>query len=208
MSRVVRLPDSEISTAGDVLARSFFNDRIVAYMLPDEAERVKLSPWHFTQFVRYGHLFGEVQVTARTESVAVWLPPDATEITPERLRQAGLDKAADILGKEPWERFTTVMRYIEQFHHQDVPRRHWYLALVGVEPSCQGQGLGRMLLAPMLTRADTEGLPCYLETVEPKNVPFYERQGFVIKTEGIEPHSGIRFWTFRRDPQREVGSAA
>jgi hypothetical protein len=44
MSRVVRLSDSEISTAGDVLAPSFFNDCIVAYMLPDEAERVKLSP--------------------------------------------------------------------------------------------------------------------------------------------------------------------
>ena len=33
ISRVVRLQDSEISTAGDVLARSFFNDRMVAYML-------------------------------------------------------------------------------------------------------------------------------------------------------------------------------
>jgi GNAT superfamily N-acetyltransferase len=201
MTTVIPLPASEISNAGALLARSFFNDLIVGYMLPDESERAKLMPWHFTAFVRFAHPFGEVYTTSRLEGVAVWLPPDDSELTPERLQQSGLDKAPDVLGKEQWKRFNTVMDYIGKFHHQDVQSRHWYLPLLGIDPPHQGQGLGGVLLAPMLKRADLEGLPCYLETVEPKNVPFYQKQGFVIKTETIEPHSGIRFWTFRRDPQ-------
>jgi GNAT superfamily N-acetyltransferase len=200
MSKVIRLPDSEISRAGELLARSFFHDAIVKYMLPDDVERARLMPWHFTAFVHYGQLFGEVYTTEQIEGVAVWIPPDDAEMTPERLQQAGLDKAPEILGEDSWRRFSSVMDYLEQFHYKDVLSRHWYLPLIGIEPSHQGRGLGGMLLAPMLARADAEGLPCYLETVEPRNVPFYERQGFKIIRDGIEPDSGIRYWTFRRDP--------
>lgn len=201
MGNVIRLPESEISRAGELLARSFFGDRIVRYMFPDESERARLLPWHFTAFVRYGYLFGEIYSTAsQTEGVAIWFPPGETELTPERLAKAGLDEAPEVLGAEPWERFTTVIDYLERFHQRDVEPRHWYLPLLGIDPSQQGRGLGSKLLAPVLARADAEMLPCYLETVEPRNVPFYQRHGFAVITEGVEPRSGVRFWTFRRDP--------
>ena len=202
MSAVIRLPESEISRAGEVLASGFFHDPIVLYMFPDEGERARLLSWHFTAFVRYGYLFGEVYSTAsKTDGVAVWLPSDEVVMPSEHIEQAGLDRAPEVLGKEPWERFTGIMSYLEQFHQQDVQPCHWYLPLIGIDPSQQGHGLGDALLKPMLARADAEGLPCYLETVEPKNVRFYEKHEFKIITEAVEPQSGIKFWTFRRDPQ-------
>lgn len=201
MLDIIRLPESEIPRAGEILADSFFRDPIVLYMFPDESERARLLPWHFTAFVRYGHLFGEVYSTAgRTDGVAVWLPPGSVEMPDERIRQAGLDKAPEVLGRGPWERFTSVMSYLEQFHRRDVQMRHWYLPLIGIDSLQQGRGLGSALLEPVLARADDEALPCYLETVEPRNVPFYRRHGFRVITEDVEPRSGIRFWTFRRDP--------
>jgi GNAT superfamily N-acetyltransferase len=136
-----------------------------------------------------------------TDGVAVWLPPGEAEITPERAARAGLDRAPEVLGAAAWERFRTLMDHMEQFHHQDVQPRHWYLPILGVDPAHQGRGLGGRLLAPILARADTEGLPCYLETVEPRNVPFYQKHGFAVVTEGVEPYSGVRFWTCRRDPR-------
>ena len=203
MSALIRLPESEIPRAGEVLAKGFFHDPIVLYMFPEKSERARLLPWHFTAFVRYGHLFGEVYSTAgKTDGVAVWLPPGEAEMSPEHIQQAGLDRVPEVLGREPWERFTGIMSYLEHFHRQDVQRRHWYLPLIGIDPSQQGHGLGGALLKPILARADIEGLPCYLETVEPKNVPFYQRHGFKIITEAVEPRSGIQFWTFRRDPQQ------
>lgn len=144
---MIRLPETEISRAGELLARSFFCDPIVVYMFPDEGERARLQPWHCTAFVRYGHLFGEVYSTAgHTCGVAVWLPRGEAEMTPERIERAGLDKAPQVLGKEPWGRFTSVMDYLERFHQRDVQPHHWYLPLIGIDPSHQGRGLGSHLL--------------------------------------------------------------
>ncbi|MDQ3418909.1 MAG: GNAT family N-acetyltransferase, partial [Acidobacteriota bacterium] len=49
--------------------------------------------------------------------------------------------------------------------------------VVGIEPTAQGLGLGRALLAPILEEARRDRLPCYLETAQPNNVPFYEHLG-------------------------------
>jgi GNAT superfamily N-acetyltransferase len=71
--------------------------------------------------------------------------------------------------------------------------------VVGVIPPRQGQGFGRALLRPVLDRADAEGLPCYLETAQPGNVAFYQKLGFDIIADMVEPRSGLRLWTFRRN---------
>jgi ribosomal protein S18 acetylase RimI-like enzyme len=42
----------------------------------------------------------------------------------------------------------------------------------------QSRGLGAQLLRPMLKRCDNERLPAYLESTNPRNVPFYESLGF------------------------------
>ena len=46
-------------------------------------------------------------------------------------------------------------------------------------PSRQGQGLGAMVIAPVLERCDAEGVRAYLDSTNPRNRPFYRRLGFV-----------------------------
>lgn len=202
MIEVIRLPATAIARAGEILADSFFHDAIMTYMFPDETERARYSLAHFTPFVRYGHLFGEVYTTAgRTDGVAVWLPPGATEMPAAQVKAAGLDQAAARFGETAWTRFTTIMSRLEECHHRDVAPYDWYLVMLGVDRAQQGRGIGRALIRPILERADAEAAPCYLETVEPRNIPFYQRHGFPMITVDVEPHSGISFWTLRRDPQ-------
>lgn len=202
MTTVIRLPATAIAQAGELIADSFFHDAIMTYMFPDEAERARYSPAHFTPLVRYGALFGEVYTTAdRVDGVAVWLPPTATTMSEAQSQAAGLDQVPLLVGAEPWARFTTIMEYLEAYHHQDAPTPHWYLLLLAVAPTAQNRGIGRALLQPILDRADREGTPCYLETVIPRNLPFYQRHGFRIITAGLEPQSNTPFWTLRRDPQ-------
>jgi GNAT superfamily N-acetyltransferase len=55
---------------------------------------------------------------------------------------------------------------------------HWYLPLIGVDPAHQGKGHGGALLTYALQRCDRDGLPAYLESTNPRNVPLYERHGF------------------------------
>ena len=122
------------------------------------------------------------------------------EVTPERAKAAGLDELPTVLGAAAAERFLSALAAIDPYHHRDVPAAHWYVMVVGVAPEEQGKGIGRALLQPFIKRADTAGEPCYLETAQPENVGFYERLGFRRVVDMVEPQTGLRLWTFRRDP--------
>lgn len=196
----VRLAAAEIEAAGRALALAFQDDPLQKYVLPDAEERARLSPAHFEALIRYGHLFGEVFTTGGSpEGVAVWLPPGAGEMTPGRAAESGIDQLPTLMGAEAVARFEQVLAFLEPFHQSDVPADHWYVMVVGVVPARQGQGVGRALLRPIIDRADTEGLSCYLETAQPRNVPFYLKVGFQVVRETVEPLSGLRLWTFRRE---------
>jgi ribosomal protein S18 acetylase RimI-like enzyme len=200
-SNIVPLAEENLEAAADALARAFHNDPLQTYVFPNETERAARSPAHFTPLLRYGMLFGEVLTTeGKPLGAAVWLPPETWEVTPERAAAAELDALPNILGEEAANRFFSVLGAIDPYHHRDVPPAHWYLMVVGVAPEARGQGLGRALLEPIMNRADASGLPCYLETAQPDNVDFYEYLGFKKIVEEVEPQSGLRMWTFRRDP--------
>lgn len=202
MWEIERLAEADAERAGDTLAKAFSSDPLASYMLPDPGERQRLLPWHFATLVRYGVLFGETYATSgNVRGVAVWLTPGETEMTPERLAAAGMDQAPAVLGTEAWERFMGVMEYMEGLHAADMPDEHWYLAAIGVDPEVAGKGLGSALLQPVLETADAQGKPCYLETAAADNKPFYEGHGFAVVRQGVEPASGIDYWTFRREPR-------
>jgi ribosomal protein S18 acetylase RimI-like enzyme len=200
-SSVVSLSEENLDGAARSLARAFQDDPLQIYVFPDPAERAMLSPAHFAPLLRYGMMFGEVLTTeGKPLGAAVWLPPEGWEVTPERAAAAGFDDLPNIIGEEASERFFSALGAIDPYHHRDVPPAHWYVMVVGVAPEARGQGLGRALLEPIMNRADAAGLPCYLETAQPDNVAFYEYLGFKKMVEIVEPQSGLKLWTFRRDP--------
>lgn len=198
---VVRLREEDIVLASHALAEAFQDDPLQTYVFPDARERAERSPAHFEAFVRYGLLYGEVLTTVGApKGAAVWLGPDAWEITPARATSAGLDRLPAAMGQAAADRFFSVLAAIEPHHHRDVPAAHWYLLVLGVSPAAQGGGIGRALIQPVIDRADAAGQPCYLETAQPNNVPFYKHLGFRQIVETRERASGLQLWTFRRDP--------
>ncbi len=88
-------------------------------------------------------------------------------------------------------------------HRQLVDGPHWYLWALGVAPERQGQGIGGALLAPILARADAEGLPCYLETQTEANVAFYARRGFEVLAADELPGQpvSVPMWYMAREPR-------
>ncbi len=198
---IVPLREADLLVAAQGLARAFQEDPLQTYVFPDPAERAARSPGHFAPLLRYGLKFGEVLAATRpSDGAAVWLGPDAWEVTPERATAAGLDDLPNVMGDAAAERFFSVLAAVDPYHHRDVSAAHWYVMVVGVSPEAQGTGLGRALLQPIIDRADAACLPCYLETAQPKNTAFYEHLGFRQVVDTVEPGSGLRMWTFRRDP--------
>jgi len=201
-SEITRVAENQIDLAAGILARAFYSDPPMVYAIPDAAERARLLPPLMRTFATYATMFGEPFMTGDSpQAVALWLPLVEFD-TPERDREAGLDRIPDILGAENFARLTHIARIAERFHKQSAPGSHLYLQFLGVEPARQGQGLGSALIRPMLERADANGSRCYLETFQPRNVPLYKRHGFEIVIEDVEPNSGIRGWAFVREPRK------
>jgi ribosomal protein S18 acetylase RimI-like enzyme len=201
-TRVSLIPDSQISSAGILLAEAFFADPLNQYVFPDPEERRQVLPWYFAASVREGAFLQGVYVTGEPiKGVAVWTPPGFYERMQERARHSGLDQMQRQFGPHAYQRFTGVINHLARFRSQVAPPAHWYLSLIGVSPSCQGQGIGGALLAPVLLKADKEGTCCFLETFEEKNLSFYQRHGFQVVAAEIEPYSQLRFWTMSRPPR-------
>ena len=197
---IVPLQRAQLTEASEALSRAFHNDPLQQYVLPDNQDRRRLSPLHFQPILEYGLQFGEVLVTdGSVKGVAVWLPPGSTEVSEDRAASAGLDRVAETIGEAAAARFFSTLEYLDPFHVSDAPEPHWYTMVVGVDPSAQGQGLGRALLQPVLDRAQASGHPCYLETAQPENVPFYQHLGFRLLRDVVDPTSSLRLWTFRWD---------
>jgi hypothetical protein len=58
-------------------------------------------------------------------------------------------------------------------------------------------------MQPVLERADSDNLTCYLETAKEINVTFYQKHGFeVVKEFPLGGKDGPPFWTMLRQPVR------
>jgi len=80
----------------------------------------------------------------------------------------------------PATQLDDVFGVVEQMGKYHPQEPHWYLPLIGVDPAFQNRGIGSALLALALARCDAEGLPAYLESSNPRNIPLYQRHGFEI----------------------------
>lgn len=63
---------------------------------------------------------------------------------------------------------------------------HYYLGVIGMDPTLHGLGIGTQLLKSFsdLSASDRFSGGVYLETANPSNVRFYERAGFAVTGQG------------------------
>lgn len=199
---VVRLTEAQTTRAGEVLARAFFDDPMFAYIQPNRDKRARTFPAFFTAAAAYALRAGEVYTTIGTvDGAALWVPPAPVAPQEDSRGSSGSASSPSPLGDDAGERLRAVMTHFGELHRRTVPSPHWYLLILGVDPLHQGRGVGGQLLTPVLARADRDGLPCYLETMNPRNPPFYRRHGFQVVEEADFPGGGFHYWTMLRRPR-------
>ena len=84
-----------------------------------------------------------------------------------------LSSGSDEAKKDGSEVFEKMSSY-----HPNEP--HWYLPLLGVDPLHHGKELGSALMQHAIVTCDLDNKFAYLESSNPKNIPFYERHGFEL----------------------------
>lgn len=203
-TEVVRLERSQLNRATEILAKAFYADPMFRYLIP-ETEPAKLDAlnWFCQMILNYSQPYHQIYTTADDlKGVAAWIPPGHSPLSTLRLLQVGLYALPFKLGWKKAGRFLSLFSMIDEHHSHDIPQRHWYLFMLGVAPSYQNQGIGSLLLQPVLKQADSEGLPCYLETSTESAVRFYQRQGFAVLWQGELPGGNSCIWTMKREPIR------
>jgi ribosomal protein S18 acetylase RimI-like enzyme len=91
-------------------------------------------------------------------------------------------------------------------------RGYYFCNIVTVLPEAQGKGVGRALIEEVLTKADKEGVWCYLESSRAvPNVAIYEKFGFRLAKEmecqeGEGENSKITLYCMLREPKSSTGA--
>lgn len=197
----VRLDSADIDAASDVLVRAFADDPGLHFVFPDPADLERLGPSLAHAVIRYAPRCGTPLVTpGEVRGVALWFPHDAPQPTHDDLTETGLAAVPDQIGPDAWRRFQLLLDHLDALHPRYAPEPHWYLAMLGVDPAWQRQGLGEALMRPVFAAADRDGLCCYLEAPTEDNARYYERRGFRVLAETDVPDSDVHVWLMRRDP--------
>jgi GNAT superfamily N-acetyltransferase len=160
-----------------VLARAFFDDPPLVWMLPNSAKRLGRISQLFATIIGIEALrYGGVDIACGGGEIlggAIWLPPGRWRPGfREEIR--ALPKHAWALGAAP-ARAYRFGRVLSDAHPAE---SHWYLKAIGVDPARQGRGVASLLLRSRLERCDQDGQPAYLEASKPDGVPLYEHFGF------------------------------
>jgi ribosomal protein S18 acetylase RimI-like enzyme len=183
-----------------MLARAFQEDPVSRYMFPDPRRRARLQAWSYERWARCVAPLGGAYITSGGEGAAFWTPPHlAPGIPLWRQVRAGLLWTPFVFGlgymPNVWRAYSDSQRR----HHAEVKAPHSVLDVIGVDPACQGRGVGAALLEHIFEQADRAGVPCYVITHNEKNIGFYGHHGFrVIASEHALP-GGPPTISFRRD---------
>jgi ribosomal protein S18 acetylase RimI-like enzyme len=155
----------------NTITLAFANDPVSRYWWPDAEDYARGWPRFAYAMGERGFDSGNVFSTPDFRAVSFWLPP-GIDPDPEKLAALNLNPSPeeDALSK-------ALQAGLARFHPADP---YWYLWLIGVDPSAQSLGLGSALLKHKLKAIDEAGEIAFLESSNPRNIPFYLRHGFEI----------------------------
>jgi len=168
---------ADVKKLAVVLARAFYDDPPLIWLLPNPATRLGRLTRMFATVIGIESLrYGGVDIASGGEKIlggAIWLPPGHWQPGFREQIRAMPNHARALAGA--WGRAAKYGRALEDAHPKEP---HWYLKAVGVDPGWQGRGVAGLLLRSRLKGCDQDGQPAYLETSKPDGVTLYEHFGF------------------------------
>ena len=162
----------ELARVVSVQVMAFGSDPVMRWIYPEAHSYLLHYPSFVEAFAGGAFEHSTAYIAGDFGGAAMWLPPDVH--VDGSLVESVLETGVD--GPVRDETFA-VLEEMDRYH---IDEPHWYLPMIGVDPSHQGKGMGAALLKHALSKCDEASLPAYLESSNPANVPLYERHGFAV----------------------------
>lgn len=186
----------ELSNAAVLAAAAFKDDPLLAYCLPADLKNRDKCIENFMWYNIWGtgksfpKLFSKVSDSTDTCTICMWAEasPNCGLLMRMPVLLVGAFLRKDAFGASPikWKLLQFQLG-LEKKRANHAGKRHWHLQLIATLPSKQGHGFGAAAIKSSLARADALNMVCYLESSNPKNLPFYERHGFHVVEEVVFP---------------------
>ncbi len=190
--------ESLVDDCVEILVGAFHDDPLWSWAFPDGEHRRQQHGVVWRLMVEGAIRYPWTWITEAGSATSVWIPPGGTELADEQA-EGFADRLVDLLGRSAAPRALGAFAELERAHPRDTP--HFYLSLLGTHPARRGHGHGLGLLADNLRAIGALGMPAYLESSNPANVPLYARHGFV-PIGLVRPPGGPDVVTMWRDPVR------
>lgn len=183
----------DLDAISSSLAAAFHDDPFVAYLLGGHHDwrRSRLA---FRMLARNMLQRGIVLTSSDRSAAALWAPPGQW-----RLGLGAMLRTLPVtLRAYRWHILRALIALVRlERRHPRTP--HYFLQVLGTDPSYQGRGIGSRLLGHALRMADRDRIGAYLASSKETNLPFYRRFGFEVIGE-FRHHNGPRMWLMWRDP--------
>ena len=185
------------------LVRAFWDYPETRHLLPNEDLRRRVLPRYLGTDARDSARLDGLEAVSRdgvAVGAAAWLPPGAYPVPWSRQ----LAQALHLVPIAPWAlgafREARHGQGANRGHHRRAEPHYWLRAL-GVDPDCQGSGVGTQLVRSMLQRADAHNRGAFLFTATAANAKWYESFGFAVLATYRPTPTWPDVWAMWRDPE-------
>ncbi|EPE24327.1 Acyl-CoA N-acyltransferases (Nat) [Glarea lozoyensis ATCC 20868] len=218
MEEVRTLSISECEGAAQCLAEAFAVDEVARYFVdtPDMENVTEAAKWKLhLSIMRYmtaAHCYKGIVTTVGDDygAVALWMQPAADMDDWLTFFRSGLWRLYYQLSSEGRVRFfKEFFPLLHDTKHNVMGERDgnsYYLVYLGSKASARGKGYARKLIEHMTVKADSENRATYLESSAHGNLSYYEKYGFVHKSD-IQLERGpkpIKLHIMVREPVNEA----
>ena len=200
---LLRMGKDHIKPVSLMLSRAFKDE--LKDIFPDPEERRVKEPLVNEFLISRAYSYSKSFITStQLEGVVIWAHSDINPgLSFWRMLTSGAIWPAMKIGRKALKKIAEFDQYVLRKRKELAPAKHWYLAVLAVDPQHQGKGYGSKLLNEMLSNIDEEGLPCYVETEGEKNVSMYQHFGFKVIDEFTVPNTTDKLVAMLREPRAE-----
>jgi ribosomal protein S18 acetylase RimI-like enzyme len=207
---VIDLPRERFGQASAVMADAFVDDPGWQAVGPDNRQRLhsyvrRICGGVLRVCAQRGGPIWQVEREGRTVGVLSSLDPG--QWPPPQLPALVAQASGPLLGGPAV--FVRSLKGDSAMHRGHPQDPHFFVWMLAVSPAAQRSGVGRALLSKALERAEEFGVPAYLDTANPDNLPYYGSFGFQQVGETTLPRDATLWFMMRQCPTRSTsGSSA